>query len=1185
LSTGQSLRGRTLRSAWQTHLENAGFGDDEDFFELGGDSLAVLRIVSTLAAAGYPLSLTDFYANPTVRDQLALLAADPADTADPPDAAPAPGPAAPARRLPLAPLQPVLLLDSLSNPGSDAYWMVNAYRLAAPVTAAQARTAWAAMVAANPALQARFALDGSGAAQIIDPAGGPELCCLDSVHLDPDRFAPEPGDPGPADSVPYAADPDPALAGWCRGRVAELYRSGVDVPAAGWFVQDWRAAPDADPAPLLLFAVHHALMDGWSLAQCLADFVGALAAALGAPTAGPAPRPSVAAYFTWREKHGALAAATAFWRGRLAGLAPAETPGFALAGRDEAGPAGVAAGRRAGLELAPADSARLAGYCARHAVTQAALIACLWSRVLARYQQSPDLCVGLTVNIRPAGLPDALRLSGCLINVVPLRLAATGRPLPAAARDAMEAVAAASEHGHLSYPELCQAAGLAPDTRLFASTVVFQNFAGDVAAAGAAPGGGPLARAVYGSAGSADPLCLTVDVGECTRLLVEWDESRYDGRTVRQLLRALAYFAARPEEAERRAASGGWLTDEEHADAVLGAAAAPRPWAVAGLLRPGAGDAVAVACDDEVWTHADLREQAAAMAGHLRGLGLRPGARVAFLGQRGPAAAAALCGAWLAGLTWCAVDAGLPDQRRARLLAAFRPDRMVDLDQDPWRVPSGPPAAADDTAAHPCAVLPPDTPAYLVSTSGSSGEPKAVALPAGGLAPLVDAWHTAYPAGPDGHRVLQLGSWTADVFLGDLLKALSTGGRLVVCPDERRVDLDHLADLIGRHRITLLESTPVLVRALLRRLAERGERPESLRTLIVGSDAFRAEELAELRGLLWPGLRLVNGYGLSECTIESLVYDCAADGRAGAARSRSGLPPVGAPLPGTAVEIVDPAGRRLPRGAVGELRITGPGVGLGYLADGGLQPDGRFEQTADGRAYRTGDFGSIDPDGTVQFFGRRDAQVKIRGHRIETGEVENALLGLAGVDEVWVRAAGPAGRVRLHAHVGSASGADPDRLRGGLRELLPEYAVPDTFDVLARLPRTGNGKVDRTALAARPAPAARPRPAPADESPLAAEIRGVWEDLLGHPVDPDRSFFDSGGHSILVIALFERLRSRFGRFEFTVADLFRHPTVRRFARHLDAPAGPADRMAVLRAVERGELSPAEGLRRVRELSR
>lgn len=1148
---------QTLLVAWQEHLDSTAFDRDAHFFELGGDSLAALKIVHQLSSSGLQISIPDFYEHPTFNGQLALLS----QTA--PGNVPGPADGAAAQRLPLAPLQPTLMLDSLSNPASTAYWMVNAHQFTERISATRARTAWEAMMVKNPALRTRFALGSSDASQVIDSELAIELQCVDSLSFDGTT----------------------TLADWCAERTSQLLGRGLDVLVAGWFISDWYESADAEPTSVLVFAAHHALLDGWSLVHCLEDF----AAALVAPPAGvPEPRPSMGAYFDWRAHNGVSDASSAYWRDKMAGRQPAQILDFAWSSNDE--PNVVSRDARRQLhELSASASARLAAYCAAQGVTQAGLIAYLWSRVLARYQDGPDICVGVTVNIRPAGMPDSMRLSGCLINVVPLFFKHAGRGVVNDVREVMNAMAEATEYGHLSHPEMCEAAGLAPNSKLFASTLVFQNFDGDLGTLTSADAAEPIARQVYGSGGTADPLSLTVGFGERTWLLAEWDESRYDGRVVQELLKTVAHFASSSDELDDIYVTGSWVTPAEHSRAVLGSAVPERPWAIGDYLGTGADDAIAVEDSNSFCTYAELRRRSQAMATHLRHrLGLRPGDRVAFIGRRGADAAAAICGAWQAGITWCAVDSELAPRRRRQVLDALRPDRQVSLEEDRWDDGS---AVIQDPADF-AETLPADRPAYLVATSGSTGTPKVVALPAGGLAPLVDAWREAYAPGPDGHRVLQLGSWTSDVFLGDLLKALSTGGRLVVCPDERRVDMAHLETLIAEHRISLIESTPALVLALLRHVARAGGgKVPSLRALIVGSDAFRIEELEEMRALLWPKVRLVNGYGLSECMIESTVHDSVQP----TGVSRSGLCPIGSPLPGTEVDIVDERGGRLPRGARGEVRITSPGVGLGYLIEGELQTGGGFTSRSGVRSYRTGDFGFIDPDGTIQFFGRRDAQVKIRGHRVEIGEIENALLRLDGVDEVHVRADGAAGSVALRAFVGARDGVDSDRLRSELRELLPSHAIPQAIDVMAELPRTESGKMDRVALAERPlpSPAAGPAPSAAD-TPFVTTIQEIWESLLGHPVDLDRSFFDSGGHSILVITLFERLRERFGDLEFTVADLFRYPTITKFARYLTGGRSAArdggadrldDRMSVLRAVERGELTAQAGLQRVKELSR
>jgi amino acid adenylation domain-containing protein len=1149
---------QTLLVAWQAHLDSATFDRNDNFFELGGDSLAALKIVNQLSSSGLLLSVPDFYEHPTFNGQLALLsqtAAGGRPGAENGDAG---------QVLPLAPLQPALMLDSLSNPTSTAYWMVSAHQFTERVSATRARSAWETMVIKNPALRTRFVLDSSNASQVVDSDFTKiELQCVDSLSLDGTT----------------------TLDDWCAEQTSQLLGRGLDVLVAGWFIAHWRDSADAEPTSVLVFAAHHALLDGWSLVQCLEDF----AAAVKAPSADvPELRPSIGAYFDWREQNGVRDASIAYWHDKIADRQPAQILDFAWSSMGESSVV-RRDGRRQIHELSASASARMAVYCAAHGVTQAALIAYLWSRVLARYQDGSDICVGLTVNIRPATMPDAMRLSGCLINVVPLFFTHAGRGVVHDVREVMSAMAEVTEHGHLSHPEICEAAGLAPHSQLFASTLVFQNFDGDLETLTSDDAVEPIARQVYGSGGTADPLSLTVGFGERTWLLAEWDESRYDGRVVQELLKTVAHFASSPDALDDINDAGSWVTPAEHSQAVLGSAVPERSWAIGEYLGTGADDAIAVEDANGFCTYAELRRRSQAMAIHLRHrLGLRPGDRVAFIGRRGTDAAAAICGAWQAGIAWCAVDSNLHPRRRRHVLDALRPDQQVSLDEDRW---DDAPAVTQEPVDF-AETLPADRPAYLVATSGSTGTPKVVALPAGGLAPLVDAWREAYAPGPEGHRVLQLGSWTSDVFLGDLLKALSTGGRLVVCPDELRVDMAQLETLIAEHRISLVESTPALVLALLRHVAKTGRgKVPSLRTLIVGSDAFRIEELEEMRTLLWPKIRLVNGYGLSECMIESAVYDSVQP----AGVSRSGLCPIGSPLRGTEVDIVDKAGRRLPRGAIGEVRITGPGVGLGYLIDGELQTRGGFASGSGIRSYRTGDFGFIDLEGTIRFFGRRDSQVKIRGHRVEIGEIENALLRLEGVDEVHVRADGGAGSVALRAFIGSRDAVDSDWLQSELCETLPSYAIPQTIDVMARLPRTESGKMDRVALAERPLPtqAAGPRPSVAN-TPFIAPVKEIWESLLERPVDLDRSFFDSGGHSILVITLFERLRQRFGDLEFTVADLFRYPTITKFARYLtgrrsaDSDGGADrldDRMSVLRAVERGELTAQAGLQRVKELSR
>jgi amino acid adenylation domain-containing protein len=1149
----QVIAEQRILSAWKNVLGADVISPDDNFFEVGGDSVAALRVVNLLAAEGLSISLRDFYlaATPAGQAGRATAAAPPApevDEADEDDTA----------RLPLTPLQSVMVVEALRRPEGEAHWLTLAYALPAGTGPEEALAAWRETLRANPALRTRIALDGTGPHQTIG-ADGPELRIENAGGLDGQE-----------------------LRAWCRDRAAELRGRILSEPLRAYFL-----AGEPGDHPVLVLLCHHALMDGWSMEQCVGDFHRALAA----PGERLPRRPSGAGYQAWLEATGAEAACAAYWRRAMRGAEPAAPLPFERGNGGNAGTAGRGEERDPDprewhKRLSGAAALGLEDFARAHGLTRAGVLTALWAHLLRQYQDGGDVHVGLTVNNRPAAeLPGVAEASGFLLNTLPLRLTPT-EDFVADCRRVMAGSAEVAANAHLPYAAVVEAAGLPGMTRLFNTTLIFQNYRRGEEIAGAAQ-----VRQLYAHGTSIDELSLTVDLDEAdVRICAAWDAALYDRAAVEALVRDLDYWLAHLDALDPAGIQRGLKTPLDPSHALAGTAADPRPWSVAELLAAGtadgAADATAVVHGETRLSYARLRERAAALAARLAGEhGVGPGDRVALLGDRGAEAAVALCAVWLLGASWCPVSPAWPAERREATLRVLRPAAVVDLATIDLV------EAADDAAPLAGYAMPPESVAYHVPTSGSSGAPKLVAVPAGGLGPLVDAWLERYALAGTPQRVLQFGSWTSDVFLGDLLKALATGGTLVICPDDARVDLERVERLLRRWDITLLESTPVMVTAVVRHLARRPGTPPppALRTLIAGSDTFRLREAEEATALLWDGVRLYNGYGLSECTIESLVQRC----RTGMA-SGSGLVPVGRPLPGTHVDVVDRAGRSLPHGARGELVIAGPQVALGYLTEDGLTGGGRFTEAGDSvRHFRTGDLVRYGPDGRLEFHGRRDGLVKVRGHRVEVGEVEDRLLRLPGVAESFVCLARRDVQDELVAFAGG-SGLEERALRDGLRRLLPDHAVPGRVIVERRLPRIGNGKLDRVLMRRRAeeTPAAPPVPSGPERTAtvgdeLTARLVAVWSEVLERPVNPDRSFFDQGGNSILAMRLYARLKELLPAHDVPIGQLFAHPTITAFRASLreprrEEPKGrPTDELALLRALERGELNTAGAMRLLR----
>ncbi|HEX2164348.1 MAG TPA: amino acid adenylation domain-containing protein, partial [Thermoanaerobaculia bacterium] len=461
--------------------------------------------------------------------------------------------------------------------------------------------------------------------------------------------------------------------------------------------------------------------------------------------------------------------------------------------------------------------------------------------------------------------------------------------------------------------------------------------------------------------------------------------------------------------------------------------------------------------------------------------------------------------------------------------------------------PGAPSVLFDEIAAAPDPDPPPALPpvpadalAYVIYTSGSTGTPKGVAVTHRNVARLVAA--ADYAALGPGETLLQLAPTSFDAATFEVWGALATGGRLAF-PPPGPVRLDELAAAIERFGVTTLWLTAGLFHQVV------DEHPAALaplRQLLAGGDVLSPPHVARLLAEL-PGLALIDGYGPTENT----TFTCCHRVREGEAPV-----PIGRPIAWTTAHLVDRHGEPVPVGVPGELVAGGDGVARGYLGQPARTAE-RFVPHPFGppgaRLYRTGDLARRRPDGAIEFLGRRDGQVKVRGFRVELGEIEATLQGHPGVrDTVAVVREDTPGDRRLVAYVVAAAGAEaePAELRAHLKERLPEYMVPAAIVSLERLPLTPNGKVDRRAL---PAPewggeAEYVAPRTATEELLS----GILAETLGlERVGVRESFFDLGGHSLLAMQIVSRARQAF-RVEVPLRALFEAPTVAELAGRVEA---------------------------------
>ncbi|MEU0919303.1 amino acid adenylation domain-containing protein [Streptomyces cyaneofuscatus] len=600
------------------------------------------------------------------------------------------------------------------------------------------------------------------------------------------------------------------------------------------------------------------------------------------------------------------------------------------------------------------------------------------------------------------------------------------------------------------------------------------------------------------------------------------------------------------DEAEREQLVGEWsrpALPTAAADApftpvheLVGEVAAARPGSVAVTMPLPGGGARRL-------TYGELERRAADTAARLRTLGVTAGSVVVVCLDKSPELIVTLLAVLKAGGAYLPLRPGQPADRIAHLVRATGAGLVI---------VSGEPAR-EGTAALPVITLTldalhatephpdgprqntaPDSTAYVITTSGSTGRPKAVRVSHRNLASAYEAWRQAYRLETDVRVHLQMAEPSFDVFTGDLVRALCSGGNLVLADRDLLFDTPRLYRTMRQERVDCAEFVPAVVRGLMDHCARERLRLDFLRLLVVGSDAWKVAEYQRLSELCGPATRLVNSYGLTEATIDSAYFEGPVDDL------EPGLMvPIGRPLPNCTLHVLDAHGEPVPPGVPGELWIGGDGVALGYAGDPGQTAD-RFVTRTLGKApgarperlYRTGDIARWDAHGRVHLLGRTDSQVKLRGHRIEIGEIEAHLAQWPPLARAVVTVTtDTGGEAALCAYcVPAAPGTALDRraLRRHLAGSLPSYMIPSYVVELPALPLTANGKIDTAAL---PAPRAETGERPHEE-PVTLYERGVarhWKALLGlEEVGLEDDFFEMGGSSIKLIELLHHLRTEFG---------------------------------------------------------
>uniref|UniRef100_UPI00124DA0B8 non-ribosomal peptide synthetase n=1 Tax=Gemmobacter serpentinus TaxID=2652247 RepID=UPI00124DA0B8 len=1010
--------------------------------------------------------------------------------------------------------QRLWFLDQLT-PGDAAYNIAAAYRLRGTVVPARFQEVLDKVVARHAALRTSFVVLPEGPVQRIAAQARVTLELHDLRELG-------------------AARHDEA-----RRLAAEHAARGFDLAEAPLFRVALIQLGTDDF--VLAINMHHIISDGWSIGVLLRDVAQAYAGLDLAP-AGL----DYGDYAIWQRGPGGAvqAADETYWQAALADL-----PGLSTLPPDYPRPAlPDPAGARLALSLDAALVNRLRQRAVQQGGTLYMLLLAAFGLVLARHLRQADICIGSPIANRTR--PGLDGMIGFFVNMLPLRVAPQPDLTLAAYLDQVrDRVLAGFAHQDLPFERLVERLGVERQLShapLFQTVLVLQD-------AGAGPVDLPgleIEAMVPDTVTAKFDLTLTLAedgagglVGDLTYGRALYDPDRM-GRVAGHFASLLHSIAAADPQTLLSDLPMLALPEQVLLQGPLSqgpSSPAPRDLAArVAELAAAAPEAPALSCGSEVLTRRALNQRADALALRLQQAGLMPGDTVGIHATASVARVVAMLAVVRAGGAWLPLDMAYPPQRLAMMAEDARP-RLI-LAEGALPFPPACPvldllAPCPDGTPHP--VPPhPEAPAYVIFTSGSTGRPKGVIVPHRGLENLCHWAIGMFQPGP-GQRVSAVARFGFDASVLECWMALGSGSELVLAPEAVLANPAHLLDWWTQQQLRIgFLPTPLAELAM-----QGGDMPKGLDWLLTGGDRLRQAPP------VGAGYRLANLYGPTEASSVVTAGDIAVE---------ASPPPIGTPIDNTGIHLLDAALNRVPIGAVGELYIAGQSLAQAYA--------GRPDLTAEAflpdpfgppgtRMYRSGDLARLQSDGQLAYLGRADAQISLRGYRIEPAEVERALQDLtAGAPCLVVERAG-----RLLAYVLSEEALETDVLRDRLAQRLPEYMLPSAVLALRDWPLTANGKLDRAAL---PLPDLE---APTFEPPLGpveTALAQLWQEVLGldSPVGRQDSFFALGGHSLLATQAMARIRAAFGT-DLPLRLMFEARSLASLAREI-AAAGPSGTLAL-----------------------
>lgn len=906
----------------------------------------------------------------------------------------------------------------------------------------------------------------------------------------------------------------------------------------------------------IILTYHHALMDGWSFSNFLTDLDAAYLIGIKGQTDSGIRRPQYTDYLNYVGERD-LEGSQKFWSLQLSDFGQASKFPFELSGSCEQKEEIV----RHRLEIEDQVFAKLESFATQAELSLNTVFLATWLQVVAKYSGTRAICIGVTESGRPAELVGSADQIGLFVNTVPIC-----SNVPASCsldwiRSIQDAQWLSRDHVHCTVTEIKNWANIHPSTEVFRYLFVYESYPDTLASDQSilncsVKNSGAIERTGY-------PLNVVIKPGGTFAIEFDYRASAFSEKAINSL--ASHYLSALACLSESLGSKGNLMqfsVPSEQKKLVERFApvssVAPKQETILTIFERQAlahPDKIAVSYGEDSFSYDTLNQCANALAQKLIEDGISIGDHIAICTTRCCEMIVGILAILKAGAAYVPISHKNPQERLSSLLerancaniltqksldGLFSESSAKRYYLEDWK------DSPDDRISNLNLQIDPTSTCYIYFTSGTTGIPKGVVVEHLSLTNLYVGYNAEYRLEENDHHVLQMSHMSFDVFTADLVRALCSGGRLVLCPQEFLMESDNLAKLITDEKITYAEFVPVVLRGLIEHLETSQEKLVDVRIIVAGADAWYGSDYNRIKDLTGSDTRIINAYGVTECTVDSCVFETKERLDAAA------MVPIARPFINEKLYVLDDREQVCPLNVSGELFIGGLGVAREYLGDPTLTGQKFREIEILGqteRVYATGDGAYYADDDTIRLIGRLDSQVKIRGMRIEIGEVEEAMRRIKSVKDA-VACVWPGSKPDEKTFVGYYSAKEElttNFIRGEMRMMVPWFLVPDYFCFVPKFPTNINGKISRADLPVFGyQDVSKGQAFEPPKNDLERELSSIWCRCLGiSKIGMNDDFWELGGNSLTAMNISTQLRSQYSK-KIGVRDVLRFTTVREF---------------------------------------